>query len=50
MTIKNAKDGTNDFIYLNAFQTNDCKLTPGNVIEPANAKDHFTTNDHKLAG
>jgi len=52
MTIKNANDGdgNNNFIYLRANQTKDCKLTPGNVIEPANAKDHLTINDHKLAG
>jgi len=47
MTIKNAGD---DFVFLNASQTKDCKLTPGNVIQPANAMDHLVINDHKLGG
>jgi len=50
MTIKNADENNTDYIYLLASQTKDCKLTPGNVIEPANAKDHLTINDHKLGG
>jgi len=50
MTIKNDDDDNSDFIYLRAPYTKDCKLTPGNVIEPANAKDHLIINDHKLGG
>jgi len=48
MTIKNANGSS--FIYLLASETNNCKLTPGNVIEPADAKDHITINADKLKG
>lgn len=46
MTISNANGSS--VIYLLASGTNNCKLTPGNVIEPANAKEHLTVNSGKL--
>jgi len=48
MTIINAID--NSSIYLLASKANECKLTPGNVIEPANAAGHLTVNPDKLSG
>lgn len=48
MTISNIDDTS--FIYLLEAETNNCKFTPGNVIEPANAADHLTVNPDKLSG
>lgn len=48
MTIRNLNDSS--FIYMLASKTNDCKFTPGNVIEPAVAADHLTVNAGKLSG
>jgi len=48
MTISNVHG--NQSIYMLADQTNNCKFTPGNVIEPANAAEHLTINADKLSG
>jgi len=36
------------YIYLLASKANGCKLTPGHVVEPANAQEHLTVNPNKL--
>jgi len=48
MTISNYNGS--GFIYLVQSKTNDCKFTPGNVIDPSNAADHLTVNADKLSG
>jgi len=47
MTIQNHNGSS--YIYLYASKTKGCKLTPGNVVEPANAKEHLTVNPDKLS-
>jgi len=46
MKIKNHNGSS--YIYLDAAETKGCKLTPGNVVEPATAKEHLTINADKL--